>query len=86
MVQKQFNLLAIWACHNKKNSYDAGLGPLRRGISEYREFIEEHPTVVAGDFNDNGRRSIGAIEQPTVPGTISITASFPMTGYRQFQL
>jgi hypothetical protein len=45
--------LAVWACHKNKNSYEAGLGPLSRAISHYREFIEEYPTVVAGDFNDN---------------------------------
>ena len=49
----QFNLLAVWACHNKNNSYEASLGPLRRAISEYRAFIGSSPTVVAGDFNDN---------------------------------
>jgi exodeoxyribonuclease-3 len=51
----RFNLLAVWACHAKKNSYKAKLGPLRRAISAYREFIERGPSVVAGDFNDNVR-------------------------------
>ncbi len=50
---RQFNLLAVWACHNKRNSYKAGLGPLSRAISQYRELIMEYPTVIAGDFNDN---------------------------------
>jgi exodeoxyribonuclease-3 len=49
----KFNLLAVWACHNKKDSYEASLGPLRRAISAYRPFLEERPAVVAGDFNDN---------------------------------
>jgi exodeoxyribonuclease-3 len=49
----RFNLLAVWACHAKKNSYDAKLGPLRRAISAYQTFVEGSPTVVAGDFNDN---------------------------------
>jgi exodeoxyribonuclease III len=48
-----FNLLAIWACHNKKNSYQARLGPLNRAITAYRSFIQERPCLVAGDFNDN---------------------------------
>jgi exodeoxyribonuclease-3 len=50
---KRFNLLAVWACHAKKNSYEAKLGPLRRAICAYQAFIECAPTVVAGDFNDN---------------------------------
>ena len=49
----QFNLMAVWACHAKKNSYEAKLGPLRRAITAYQTFIENAPTVVAGDFNDN---------------------------------
>jgi exodeoxyribonuclease III len=51
----RFNLLAVWACHRKPNSFNAGLGPLRRALSAYRGFIEELPTIVAGDFNDNAR-------------------------------
>jgi exodeoxyribonuclease III len=49
----RFNLLAVWACHAKENSYEAKRGPLRRAISAYQAFIECGPTVVAGDFNDN---------------------------------
>jgi len=49
----QFNLLAVWACHSTPNSYKAGLGPLRRALNAYRDFINELPTVVAGDFNNN---------------------------------
>ena len=48
-----FNLLAVWACHNKANSYKARLGPLRRSLNEYNDFLQERPAVVAGDFNDN---------------------------------
>jgi exodeoxyribonuclease-3 len=48
-----FNLLAVWACHHRPNSYRDRLGPLRRALSAYRAFIAECPTVVAGDFNDN---------------------------------
>jgi exodeoxyribonuclease-3 len=49
----RFNLLAVWACHHKPNSYQAGCGPLMRALSAYQAFIKESPTVVAGDFNDN---------------------------------
>ena len=49
----EFNLLAVWACHHKPNSFSAGLGPLRRALSAYQGFIKELPTVIAGDFNDN---------------------------------
>jgi exodeoxyribonuclease-3 len=49
----QFNLLAVWACHAHANSYEARQGPLMRAMSEYREFIQDCPTIVAGVFNDN---------------------------------
>jgi exodeoxyribonuclease-3 len=49
----QFNLLAVWACHAHANSYEARQGPLMRAINKYRAFIQDGPTVVAGDFNDN---------------------------------
>src|SRR5260370_5728700 len=49
----QFNLLAVWACHAHANSYEARQGPLMRAMRAYREFIQDSPTVVAGDFNDN---------------------------------
>lgn len=51
----RINLLAVWACHSKVASYRDGLGPLRRSLDLYRGFLEEHPTIVAGDFNDNVR-------------------------------
>lgn len=51
----QFNLLAVWACHAHANSYEARQGPLMRAMNAYRAFIENGPTVVAGDFNDNVR-------------------------------
>jgi exodeoxyribonuclease III len=49
----QLNLLAVWACHAHPKSYDERQGPLMRAMREYREFILECPTIVAGDFNDN---------------------------------
>lgn len=48
-----FNLLAVWACHAHKNSFEARQGPLMRAMSTYRAFIQDGPSVVAGDFNDN---------------------------------
>ena len=51
----QFNLLAVWACHAHLNSYKARRGPLMRAVNNYRSFIQDGPTVVAGDFNDNVR-------------------------------
>jgi exodeoxyribonuclease-3 len=49
----RFNVLAVWACHNKQKSFEARLGPLRRSLDLYRNFIEGCATVVTGDFNDN---------------------------------
>jgi exodeoxyribonuclease III len=49
----QFNLLAVWACHAHANSYEGRQGPLMRAMTAYRSFIQDGPTVVAGDFNDN---------------------------------
>jgi exodeoxyribonuclease-3 len=48
------NLLAVWA----QNASAGGirkhqLGPLRRALSRYRDFLVEGPTVIAGDFNNN---------------------------------
>jgi exodeoxyribonuclease-3 len=49
----QFNLLAIWACHAHPHSYKNRQGPLMRAMAAYQPFIQDSPTVVAGDFNDN---------------------------------
>jgi exodeoxyribonuclease-3 len=48
------NLLAVWA----QNASAGGirkhqLGPLRRALSRYRDFLAEAPAVIAGDFNSN---------------------------------
>jgi exodeoxyribonuclease III len=50
---RRFNLLAVWACHAHAKSYKARQGPLMRAMDTYRAFIQDGPTVVAGDFNDN---------------------------------
>ena len=47
-----FNLLAVWA-----QNASAGIvrkreqGPLRRALTQYRSFLSEGPTVMAGDWN-----------------------------------
>jgi len=48
------NLLAVWA----QNASAGGirkhqLGPLRRALSRYRDFLKERPAVIAGDLNSN---------------------------------
>src|SRR6185312_404717 len=49
-----FNLLAVWA-----QNASAGLtrklqaGPLRRGLTKYRDFLSSGPAIVAGDLNSN---------------------------------
>jgi exodeoxyribonuclease-3 len=49
-----FHLLAVWA-----QNFSAGVirkhqvGPLRRGLARYRDFLAERPSLVAGDFNHN---------------------------------
>ena len=50
-----FNLLGVWACHNKPTSYEADIGPMRRAIKAYQTFIQRGSAVVAGDFNNNVR-------------------------------
>jgi exodeoxyribonuclease-3 len=50
----QYNLLAVWAQNgsggvNRKHQ----LGPLRRALSKYGNFLTEQPSIVAGDFNNN---------------------------------
>jgi len=48
------NLLAVWAQNasagiNRKRQ----LGPLRRALTQYRTFLTEPASIVAGDFNNN---------------------------------
>jgi exodeoxyribonuclease-3 len=50
-----FNLLGVWACHNKPNSYVHRIAPTRRAVRAYQRFLASDPSVVAGDFNDNVR-------------------------------
>ncbi len=51
---KACNLLAVWA----QNASAGGirkyqLGPLRRSLSRYRDFLIARPAIVAGDLNSN---------------------------------
>src|SRR5262245_31473444 len=48
------HLLAVWAQNasasiNRKHQ----LGPLRRALNKYRNFLTERTSIVAGDFNNN---------------------------------
>ena len=48
------NLLAVWAQNGSGGvTRKRQLGPLRRAISKYRDFLAERPSIVAGDFNNN---------------------------------
>lgn len=59
------NLLAVWAQigNGTGSTRKHQLGPLRRALSRYREFMTAAPAIVAGDLNHNvfwdrpGRRS-----------------------------
>ena len=50
----EVNLLAVWA-----QNWSGGvtrkhqMGPLRRALGKYRDFMGERPVIVAGDFNSN---------------------------------
>ena len=48
------NLLAIWAQNASGGVMRKHqLGPLRRSLSRYHQFLDEGPVVLAGDFNNN---------------------------------
>ncbi len=50
----QFNLLAVWAQNaNSGNIRKHTLGPLRRGLTKYRDFLSDGPAVMGGDLNNN---------------------------------
>lgn len=49
-----FNLLAVWAPNASAGvSRKHQLGPLRRALQKYRDFLTEAAGIVAGDFNNN---------------------------------
>src|SRR5262249_35461966 len=48
------NLLAVWAQNASAGSIRKHqLGPLRRSLTRYRDFLSARPAVVAGDLNSN---------------------------------
>ncbi len=50
----RFNLLAVWAQNaSGGNTRKHQLGPLRRALSKYRDFIRSGPLVIGGDLNNN---------------------------------
>ena len=49
-----FHLLAVWAQNaSGGNTRKHQLGPLRRAVARYRDFIAKAPTLLAGDLNNN---------------------------------
>lgn len=50
----RFNLLAAWAQNASAGiTRKHQLGPLRRGIKKYHDFLADGPSYVAGDLNNN---------------------------------
>lgn len=50
----RFNLLAVWAQNASGGvTRKHQLGPFRRGLARYRNFLTEQPVIAAGDFNNN---------------------------------
>jgi exodeoxyribonuclease-3 len=48
------NLLAVWAQNASAGAIRKHqLGPLRRALARYKDFLNEAPAVIAGDFNSN---------------------------------
>ena len=51
---RRFNLLAVWAQNASGGvTRKHQLGPLRRALGKYREFLLSGPVVIGGDFNNN---------------------------------
>lgn len=80
-----FNLLGVWACHNKPNSYKNGLGPLRRALEDQRTFILSSRTVVAGDFNDNVRWDRSTRENKHSTNVAKLTELGLASAYHRFR-
>ncbi len=50
----RFNLLAVWAQNASGGvTRKHQSGPLRRALTKYKAFLEDAPTVIAGDLNSN---------------------------------
>lgn len=51
-----FNLLAVWAHNTKAEGWSGNQkAPFIRSIEQYRSFLHEPSTIVAGDFNNHVR-------------------------------
>jgi exodeoxyribonuclease-3 len=51
---QSFNLLAVWAQNNNSgNIRKHTLGPMRRGLTKYRGFLYDGPSIIGGDLNNN---------------------------------
>jgi exodeoxyribonuclease III len=48
-----FNLLAVWDLGPLSGLSSREQGPLLRAIDRYRGFLQQRPTIVAGDFNNH---------------------------------
>lgn len=49
----QMNLLAVWAFNQRTRSpVFKNVAPTRAAINYYRHFIQDQPTLIAGDFNN----------------------------------
>lgn len=46
-------LLAVWAFNMSDNIPRSDIGPLRRALARYGEWLSATPSVVAGDFNNH---------------------------------
>lgn len=53
-VDGTYNLLAVWAQNASAGiTRKHQLGPLRRGLTKYRDFLTARPAIVGGDLNNN---------------------------------
>lgn len=51
---RRFNLLAVWAQNASGGvTRKHQLGPLRRALAKYRDFLLSGPSVIGGDLNNN---------------------------------
>lgn len=51
---EKFNLMAVWAQNaSGGNTRKHQLGPFRRAVSKYRDFLDRDPCIIGGDFNNN---------------------------------
>jgi len=48
---KKLNILAIWA--HKKNQKEMYVRIINKAVNYYKSFLENHASIVIGDFNSN---------------------------------